>query len=147
MRLPRLLSDLASPMRYFRPSRMRETGARIYGGGFGDDPHLAARFAAARAPDPLGYYGQILAGADWTSAHYLSRLRQPVLLAGDDDPIIPLVNARLMAALLCHPHPAHRPRRRASRAAHPRRRARSPHPPLPRPAAVTRLADGPTRGT
>src|SRR5204862_558374 len=84
------------------PGRLRETGARIYGGGFGDDVAPAARFAAAtRAPDPLGYYWQMAAGAGWTSVHYLFRLRQPVLLiAGDDDPIIPLVNARLMARLL-----------------------------------------------
>jgi pimeloyl-ACP methyl ester carboxylesterase len=55
----------------------------------------------ARAPQPLGYYWQMLAGAGWTSAPYLPRLKQPVLLvAGDDDPIIPLVNARIMSALL-----------------------------------------------
>jgi poly(3-hydroxyalkanoate) depolymerase len=99
---PSVLLTLASPLRYSRPARMRKTGPRIYGGGFGDDPDFAARFAAStRAPDPLGYYRQILAGAGWTSAHYLPRLRQRVLLiAGDDDPIIPTINARLMARLL-----------------------------------------------
>jgi len=99
---PRVLLTLASPLRYFRPSRMRETGARIYGGGFGDRRDLVERFArSARGPQPLGYYWQMLAGAGWTSAHYLPRLEQPVLLvAGDDDPIIPLVNARIMSALL-----------------------------------------------
>lgn len=99
---PRVLLTLASPARYFRSSKMRETGARIYGGGFGEHPDLVARFAAAtRAPDPLGYYGQMFAGWGWTSAHYLPRLRQQALLiAGDDDPIIPMANARLMGALL-----------------------------------------------
>jgi len=99
---PSVLLRLASPARYFGPSRMRTEGSRLYGGGFGDDPALTTRFTnATRAPDPVGYYWQILAGAGWTSAHYLSRLRQPVLLiAGDDDPIIPLANARLMARLL-----------------------------------------------
>jgi len=101
---PSVLLTLAGPLRYFGPAHMRETGTRIYGGGFGDDPELAAHFAAStRAPDPLGYYWQIVAGAGWTSACYLPRLRQPVLLvAGDDDPIIPAVNARLMARLLRH---------------------------------------------
>jgi poly(3-hydroxyalkanoate) depolymerase len=101
---PAVLLTLASPARYFRPSRMRSLGARIYGGGFGSDPVVAARFAAAtRAPDPIGYYWQILAGAGWTSAHYLPWLRQPVLLiAGDDDPIIPTINARMMSSLLRH---------------------------------------------
>lgn len=97
-----VLLTLASPVRYFRPSKMHETGARIYGGGFGEDAELVARFArSTRAPSPIGYYGQLYAGWGWTSAHYLPRLRQPVLvIAGDDDPIIPLANARVMGALL-----------------------------------------------
>ena len=99
---PSVLLTLASPLRYFGAARMREAGARIYGGGFGAE--VASRFAAAtRAPDPLGYLYQILAGVGWTSAHYLPLLRQPTLVvAGDDDPIIPLVNARVMALLLRH---------------------------------------------
>jgi len=37
----------------------------------------------------------------WTSVFWLPLLRQPVLiLAGQDDPVIPVVNARLMAALI-----------------------------------------------
>jgi hypothetical protein len=53
------------------------------------------------ARDPAGYYAQIAAGASWTSAHYLPWLYQQVLLiAGDDDPIVPLANARMMAAPL-----------------------------------------------
>ncbi|GAA4886201.1 poly(3-hydroxyalkanoate) depolymerase [Actinomycetospora straminea] len=101
---PSVLLTLASPLRYFGPSHLRETGRRIYGGGFGSDPTLAARFAThTRAPDPLGYYWQIAAGVGWTSAHYLPHLPQRVLLlAGDDDPIIPTVNAHLMARLLRH---------------------------------------------
>lgn len=99
---PSVLLTLASPQRYFRPSRMHDTGGRIYGGGFGDRTDLVARYArSARAPQPLGYYWQMLAGAGWTSAHYLACLKQPVLIVvGDDDPIIPLVNARLMSTLL-----------------------------------------------
>jgi poly(3-hydroxyoctanoate) depolymerase len=99
---PSVLLTLASPLRYFGPAHMRDTSTRLYGGGFGQHPGVVARFAAAtRAPDPIGYYWQLLAGAGWTSAHYLPRLRQPVLvIAGDDDPIIPTVNARLMARLL-----------------------------------------------
>ncbi len=98
---PCVLLTLASPMRYLRRTRLRETGARVYGGGFGDRPDLVERYArGARAPHSLGYYWQMLAAAGWTSAHYLPRLSQPVLIiAGDDDPIIPLVNARFLSAL------------------------------------------------
>ncbi|MFI9381902.1 alpha/beta fold hydrolase [Kutzneria sp. NPDC052558] len=101
---PSVLLTLTSPLRYFGANRMRATGARIYGGGFGENPEVARHYAAAtRAPDPVGYLWQILAGAGWTSAHYLPLLPQPVLVvAGDDDPIIPTVNARVMAMLLRH---------------------------------------------
>ena len=101
---PVVLLTLASPMRYFGAGRMREIGTRIYGGGFGSDPEISARYAATtRAPDPVGYIWQILAGAGWTSAHYLPLLRQPVLvITGDDDPIIPTVNGRMMSLLLRH---------------------------------------------
>ena len=44
---------------------------------------------------------QLAATAGWTSLPLLRRLRQPTLiLAGDDDPIIPLANARLMHRLI-----------------------------------------------
>ena len=39
--------------------------------------------------------------AGWTGVPFLPWLRQPALiLAGDDDPIIPLANARLMHRLI-----------------------------------------------
>jgi pimeloyl-ACP methyl ester carboxylesterase len=55
------------------------------------------------APPARGYYYQLLFGIGWTS---LPRLRKPrpltLILAGDDDPIIPLVNARIMHRLISH---------------------------------------------
>ena len=48
-----------------------------------------------------GYYLQLLAGFGWTSLPALPLIRQPTLiLAGNDDPKIPLVNARIMQWLL-----------------------------------------------
>jgi pimeloyl-ACP methyl ester carboxylesterase len=48
-----------------------------------------------------GYRYQLLAGVGWTSLPLLPLLRQPTLvLAGDDDPHIPLANAYLMNRLL-----------------------------------------------
>jgi pimeloyl-ACP methyl ester carboxylesterase len=45
--------------------------------------------------------GQLGAVAGWTGVPFLPWLRQRVLiLAGDDDPIIPLANARLMHRLI-----------------------------------------------
>ena len=66
----------------------------------------AARSCCTRPPGPgpkRGYYYQLLAGAGWSSLPGLPFVRQPVLvMAGDDDPIIPLVNARIIHRLLPH---------------------------------------------
>ncbi len=48
-----------------------------------------------------GYLYQVLAMAGWTSLPWLWTLKQPTLiLAGSDDPIVPIVNARVMARLM-----------------------------------------------
>ena len=48
-----------------------------------------------------GYFYQLGAVAGWTGVPFLPWLRQPALiLAGDDAPIIPLANARLMHRLI-----------------------------------------------
>ncbi len=55
----------------------------------------------ARAGPLRGYLYQRAAGLGWTSLPFLPLIRQPTLvLAGDDDPIIPLANARILAALI-----------------------------------------------
>ena len=56
------------------------------------------------SPGPArGYFYQLLSGLGWTSLPWLPKLRPPTLiLAGDDDPIIPLVNARIMHRLIPH---------------------------------------------
>jgi pimeloyl-ACP methyl ester carboxylesterase len=51
----------------------------------------------------VGYFLQLLAGVGWTSLPALPLIRQHTfVLAGNDDPIIPLANARIMRALLPH---------------------------------------------
>ena len=57
--------------------------------------------ATTRLGPSRGYNFQLAAGLGWTSLPLLPLLRQPTLiLAGDDDPIIPLINARLMHRLI-----------------------------------------------
>ena len=52
-------------------------------------------------PHWLGYLFQQLAFWGWSSLPWLRTLRQPTLmLAGNDDPLIPLVNARILARLI-----------------------------------------------
>lgn len=96
---PKVLWRLASPRRYLQPSYAVHIAADIYGGAFRHDPELALAHASKiRSGGKLGYYWQMFAGLGWTSLPWLHRIRQPTLvLAGDDDPIIPLINMRLLA--------------------------------------------------
>lgn len=51
----------------------------------------------------VGYLHQLLAGSVWASIFALPLIRQETLIiAGLDDPIIPVANARIMAHLLPH---------------------------------------------
>ncbi len=100
---PRVLLHLSSPRRHRDPAHAARIAGDIYGGSLRVRPELAAPLTSsyARPPSRKGYLYQLLASASWTSLPWLWRVRQPTLiLAGDDDPIIPVANARLMAALL-----------------------------------------------
>jgi poly(3-hydroxyoctanoate) depolymerase len=98
---PRVLLALATPRRYYQPDHYRRIAGRIYGGQARRDPDALLHGSPARfveRPSLRGYLGQMYAITGWTSLPWLHRLRQPTLvLAGDDDPIVPLVNARILA--------------------------------------------------
>jgi len=75
----------------------------LYGGTARKDPAMARELlhATTRLGPARGYYYQLMAGLGWTSLPWLPRLRPPTLImAGDDDPIIPVVNARIMHRLI-----------------------------------------------
>jgi poly(3-hydroxyalkanoate) depolymerase len=100
---PRVLLHLASPRRHRDRAHAARIAGTIYGGALRRQPELAEPLELAHATPASrrGYLYQLAASAAWTSLPWLRLIRQPTLiLAGDDDPIIPLVNARLMAALV-----------------------------------------------
>jgi poly(3-hydroxyalkanoate) depolymerase len=97
---PSALLGLATPRRYRDVEHYLQIAGRIYGGMARTDPHRLLRtvLGRVRPPSVIGYVGQLYAIAGWTSMPWLHTLRQPTLvLAGDDDPIIPLVNGRILA--------------------------------------------------
>jgi poly(3-hydroxyalkanoate) depolymerase len=100
---PRALLRMLSPRRHRDPGHAARIAGELYGGSARDDPALARDLlhATTRLGPARGYYYQLLSTLGWTSLPRLPRLRPPTLiLAGDDDPIIPLVNARLMHRLI-----------------------------------------------
>ena len=101
---PSVLLKMATPRRYLSRDYARSVSGEIYGGDFRRQPELAAEFFKhVRWQSRLGYYLQLGAAWGWTSIHWLPRLRQPTLImAGRDDPLIPLANAKLMHLLIPH---------------------------------------------
>ena len=95
-----VLAKLATPRRYRDPEYMATIAQDIYGGEI--DPALAHGFADKMRPgDSRGYLYQMLGGAGWTSVPWLHCLRQRTLIvAGDDDRLVPVVNARIMHRLI-----------------------------------------------
>jgi len=102
---PWVLATLATPRRYLDPGYTRRIAGQLYGGSARQDAEKIVRVLHpwTRVGPSLGYLYQLTAAAGWTSLPLLPLLRQPTLvLAGDDDPIIPLVNARVLAGLIPH---------------------------------------------
>lgn len=93
---------LATPARYYHPRLLNLSVPHIAGGRTARDRGVLAAQAAdrlQRPPDPLGYAYQLYAVAGWSSLPWLHRLPQRALIvAGDQDPSVPLRNARLLAA-------------------------------------------------
>jgi len=97
---PSVLAKLAGPRRYTDPGYLSRIGADLYGGAYRRDPAMLAEHGRhIQPPRGRGYLYQLLAATGWTSLPWLHALRQPTLvLHGNDDPIVPLVNARILAA-------------------------------------------------
>ncbi|SNR64884.1 poly(3-hydroxyalkanoate) depolymerase [Blastococcus mobilis] len=100
---PRVLAHMLTPRRHRDPEYVRSIAGELYGGTMRSDPARAARVlhSASRLGPRRGYYYQLAASTGWSSLPFLKLIRQPTLLvAGDDDPIIPAINARVMARLI-----------------------------------------------
>ena len=95
---PAVLARMITPRRYLDRRYLERIAPTLYGGSARTDPGGWPR-RCTRQPGGLGrgYLYQLAAGAGWTSLPFLPLLRQQTLImSGDDDPIIPLANARLM---------------------------------------------------
>lgn len=98
---PAAVAILMSPVRYYSPEYLRRVAPTLYGGIISHQPELLdehARQRSSRPPTTLGYIYQLNAIQRFASLPWLHKLPQRTLvLAGDDDPIVRLVNAKLLA--------------------------------------------------
>ncbi len=93
---------MAHVKRFSDRNYMRSIASHIYGGTIrSDDYCMDEHIQRLQAPSRRGYLYQALTMWGWTSLPWLWRLRQPTLIIqGEDDPMVPNLNARIMACLI-----------------------------------------------
>lgn len=97
-----VLLKMATPRRYKDPEYMRRVAGDIYGGALRGSPELVRmHLRHVRWSSDYGYYLQLIAGIGWSSLPWLRFLAQKTLvMAGTDDPIVPLANGHILAKLI-----------------------------------------------
>jgi poly(3-hydroxyoctanoate) depolymerase len=106
--IPMVLPSLSVLWKFATPRRFNDAiyrsriAGEMYGGTLRAHPGLIRNLAPGVARvDRRGYLFQQLALLGWSSAPWLPLLPQRTLvMAGRDDPAVPLINARFMARLL-----------------------------------------------
>jgi poly(3-hydroxyalkanoate) depolymerase len=101
----RVLAKMATTRRFNDPYYAASIIGDMYGGAARTHPDRVLRLMGdgLRSASRIGYLHQLLAAAGWTSLPWLPFVRQKTLiLAGDDDPIVPAINAKIMRRLLPH---------------------------------------------
>ena len=85
---------------------MKRIAGEVYGGLLRNSPELVSKHLRhVRWSGDYGYYLQLLAGCGWSSLPWLRFLAQPTLvIAGTDDPFVPVVNGRILAMLIPNAH-------------------------------------------
>lgn len=102
---PRVLTKMLTPRRFSDPGYAASIAGELYGGTVRAHGEDVARLFVRQlhAGSKVGYLHQLLAGSVWTSVFALRAVRQETLVvAGTDDPIIPVINAHILNTLLPH---------------------------------------------
>jgi pimeloyl-ACP methyl ester carboxylesterase len=95
------VTGLATPLRYYSPSFFDRTAAATFGGVTARDESVRRRMINARRSHPPaadGYALQLLGIFGWSSWQFLPSIpHETLVISGDDDPLVPVANARMLA--------------------------------------------------
>ena len=100
---PAALTKMANPRRYIDPKYMNEHFQTLYGGidPDGGANQKTGHIGRLKPPSPRGYFYQLIAMLGWTSLPALPLMKKETLvMMGDDDQIVPLVNGRILASAI-----------------------------------------------
>ena len=98
------ITQLTMPWQLSEPFFMKEIAASPFGMSMLSNPERMREFTRALYPTDLpGYCYQYWAVLSWSSMPWLWSLQQPTLiLSGNEDPLVPLANAKIMQRLIPH---------------------------------------------
>ena len=101
---PKTLLKMVTPKRHSDANFMLQNAVDLYGGTVAVQEELMREFSEAlEHGTPVGYLYQLSAIMGWTSWHYLPGLKMPALvLMGEEDPIVPVANGRILASRLAN---------------------------------------------
>lgn len=93
-----LLAKLFTPKRFNDEQSFLQLAPVLYAGLLRRKPALLRRVASkVISPSLGGYLKQIYAVCGWSSLPWAHQLSMPsLILGGDDDPLVPLINARIL---------------------------------------------------
>jgi poly(3-hydroxyoctanoate) depolymerase len=87
--------------RSYHPERLEQVAGAMFGGRLRTEPEIVRSMHIRRPTDTLAALYRMAGLFGWTSLPWLWTIGQPTLIvAGDDDPVTPLVNHRIMASLM-----------------------------------------------
>ena len=87
--------------RSYHPERLERVAGAMFGGRLRAEPELVRSMHIKRPTDTLAALYRMAGLAGWTSLPWLWAVGQPTLIVvGDDDPVTPLVNHRVIATLM-----------------------------------------------
>jgi pimeloyl-ACP methyl ester carboxylesterase len=95
---PDVLVRFGRPTAYRDVAALEHSAGAIFGGRLRDRPELVRTLHLRPPAGRRAWLYRLSAMTGWSSLPWLHRLDTPTLVVhGDDDPIVPLVNARLLA--------------------------------------------------
>ena len=87
--------------RSYHPERLERVAGAMFGGRLRTEPELVRSMHIRRPTDTLAAMYRMAPLFGWTSLPWLWAIRHPTLvLAGDDDPVTPHLNHRIIATLV-----------------------------------------------
>ena len=87
--------------RSYHPERLERVAGAMFGGRLRTEPELVRSMHIKRPTDTLAAMYRMAGLFGWTSLPWLWAVSHPTLVvAGDDDPVTPLVNHRIIASMM-----------------------------------------------